>query len=178
MNLWASNHGEGGALLKKRLLEDNADSCAGMTNTTVILSLGSIPFLHPGPRPNPGEGGLCYLALGLVKSSEGKDQGAAPYPESSHPALSVQAVRLVHPGSSGLLAAAWELGGCRRQAVNRKWLSKGRWSMPGAGTGQEIAEQLNGLKRMPCPPPRSSGKGAVHPLLTGRCFKAPCLAVA
>lgn len=41
-----------------------------------------------------------------------------------------------------------ELGGCRRQAVNRKWLSKIRWNMPGAGAGQEIAEQLNGLKRM------------------------------
>ena len=151
-----------------------------MTNTTVSLSPGSILFFPLGPRPNPGEGGLCYLALGLIKSSEGKDQGAAPCPESNHPALSVQAARRssVHLGTSGLLAAAWELGGCRRQAVNRKWLSKSRWSMPGAGTGQEIAERLNGLKRMPCPPPRSSGKGVVRPLLTGRCFKAPGLAVA
>lgn len=120
MNLWASNHGEGGALLKKRLLEDNADSCAGMTNTTVILSPGSILFLHPGPHPNPGEGGLCYLALGLIKSSEGKNQSAAPYPESSHPALSVQAVRLVHPGSSGLLAAGCCLGAWRLQKAGGK----------------------------------------------------------
>lgn len=50
-----------------------------------------------------------------------------------------------------------ELGGCRRQAVNRKWLSKSRWNMPGAGAGQEIAEQLNGLKRMLCPPPWRMG---------------------
>ena len=176
-----------------------------MTNTTVSLSPGSILFFPLGPRPNPGEGGLCYLALGLIKSSEGKDQGAAPLPREQPSSLvcsgsqaficpsgelwvagcCLGAWRLqkagstsVHPGSSGLLAAAWELGGCRRQAVNRKWLSKSRWSMPGAGTGQEIAERLNGLKRMPCPPPRSSGKGVVRPLLTGRCFKAPGLAVA
>lgn len=106
--------GKGGALLKKRLLEDNADSCAGMTNTTVILSPGSILFLHPGSRPNPGEGGLCYLALGLIKSSEGKDRGAAPYPESSHPAC---------PGSQAPIRGAlgcWLLPGSLEAAEGRR----------------------------------------------------------
>lgn len=70
--------------------------------------------------------------------------------------------------SGELLLGCWllpEFGGCRRQAVNRKWLSKSRWSMLGAGAEQEIAEQLNGLRRMLCPPPQGFGKGAVCPLL-------------
>lgn len=33
------------------------------------------------------------------------------------------------------------------EAVNRKWLSKSRWSMLIAGTMQEIAECLNGCKK-------------------------------
>lgn len=45
--------------------------------------------------------------------------------------------------------------------------------MPGAGAGQEIAERLNGLKRMPCPPPRGSGKSTVHPLLPGGAVRRP-----
>ncbi|XP_057276016.1 uncharacterized protein LOC130604998 isoform X2 [Pezoporus wallicus] len=33
------------------------------------------------------------------------------------------------------------------EAINRKWLSKSRWSMLTAGTTQEIAERLNGCKK-------------------------------
>lgn len=33
------------------------------------------------------------------------------------------------------------------EVVNRKWLSKSRWSMLTAGTKQEIAERLNGCKK-------------------------------
>jgi len=33
------------------------------------------------------------------------------------------------------------------EAVNRKWLSKSRWSMLTAGTTQEISELLNGSKK-------------------------------
>lgn len=59
------------------------------------------------------------------------------------------------PGARRGCRLRLELGSGRRPAVNRKWLSKSRWSEhAGAGAGQEIAEQLNGLKRMLCSPPR------------------------
>lgn len=44
----------------------------------------------------------------------------------------------------------WQSSDCTRkvlEAVNRKWLSKSRWSMLTAGTKQEIAERLNGCKK-------------------------------
>lgn len=83
----------------------------------------------------------------MIRLPEREDQ-VAPIPlRAAGRPSSVQAS--IQEALAGLL----ELGGCRRQAVNRKWLSKSRWSMAGAGEGQEIAERLNGLKRMLCPPP-------------------------
>lgn len=44
----------------------------------------------------------------------------------------------------------WQISDFTRkflEAVNRKWLSKSRWSMLTAGTTQEIAERLNGCKK-------------------------------
>lgn len=52
--------------------------------------------------------------------------------------------------------------GSLREAVNRKWLSKSRWSMPGAGAGQEIAAAEWTQKNAPLLP-KALAK-TVHPL--------------
>lgn len=44
----------------------------------------------------------------------------------------------------------WQISDFTRkflEAINRKWLSKSRWSILTAGTTQEIAERLNGCKK-------------------------------